>query len=43
MVNQMISLAKPLRAKVQGDEGEAYTFDQMHGIDEAFDQKLGYE
>jgi len=43
MVNKMISLAKPLRAKVQGDEGEVCTLDQMHGIDEAFDKKLGYE
>jgi hypothetical protein len=43
MVRKMISLAKQLGARVQGDEGEVYTLEEMNGIDEAFDKKLGYE
>lgn len=39
----MISLAEQLGAKVQGDEGEIYTLEEMHGIDEVFDKKLEYE
>ena len=43
MVKKMISIAEQLGAKVQGDEGEVYSLKEMHGIDEAFDKKLGYE
>ena len=43
LVKKMISLAEKLGAKVQGDDGEIYTLEEMHGIDEAFDKQLGYE
>ena len=43
MVRKMISIAEHLGAKVQGDDGEIYTLEEMHGIDDAYDKELGYE
>jgi hypothetical protein len=43
MIKKMISLSKQLGAKVQGDDGEVYTLEEMHGVDEAYDKSLGYE
>ena len=43
MVRKMISISEQLGARVQGDDGEVYSLEEMHGIDEAFDKELGYE